>query len=233
MLLLEYMAGWAPADVADSGRAVIAMGYVDSEVRTAADTLYGMLVEAEPEFAEPLHDPEDAVRMALQRAITASRPVVLADTQDNPGGGGSGDTTGLLAAMLAAGAQNAALAILNDSNAVRRAHEAGVGSVLELALGGRSGPPGVQPIRGLFTVKMLSNGRFPAVGKVMGGRMIELGPTALLAIEGVDIVVAGRPMQPYEPAVFEHLGVDPRSYAILALKSSVHYRRISRRWRSA
>ena len=36
----------------------------------------------------------EAVTEAKRRARTASKPIVIADTQDNPGGGGHGDTTG-------------------------------------------------------------------------------------------------------------------------------------------
>ena len=42
----------------------------------------------------------DAVARPMRIAATARRPVVIADTQDNPGGGGHGDTTGLLAELV-------------------------------------------------------------------------------------------------------------------------------------
>src|SRR5262245_5038121 len=45
---------------------------------------------------------------------SASKPVIIADTQDNPGGGGPGDTTGLLRAMLAAKAKGAVIGALID-----------------------------------------------------------------------------------------------------------------------
>ena len=38
-------------------------------------------------------------------ANTSDKPVVLADAQDNPGAGGTSDTTGLLAALVANGAR--------------------------------------------------------------------------------------------------------------------------------
>ena len=57
------------------------------------------MADAESEFDLELYSPDDAVRRAMQRGAPGS-PVVLADTQDNPGAGGNGDTTGLLSSLL-------------------------------------------------------------------------------------------------------------------------------------
>ena len=64
--------------------------------------------DAEPEFALELFAPDDAVARAAQRGEPGT-PVVLADTQDNPGAGGNGDTTGLLAALLKRNPRDAVL----------------------------------------------------------------------------------------------------------------------------
>ena len=51
-----------------------------------------------------------------------------------------------------------------------------------------------------------------------------LGPSALIDIEGVRVVVVSRKMQALDQAIIRHLGVEPASCPILALKSSVHFR---------
>jgi microcystin degradation protein MlrC len=221
---LEYTAGWAPADVAESGPAASACGYDAAQVEAAATRLFAAILAAEADFPEPMHTPAEAVRQALELARTATRPVILADAQDNPGGGGSGDVPVVLAALLEAGAQRAAVALFADPEAVRRAHAAGVGAELTLELGGRHGPPGVAPLRGRFLVRRLGDGRFPAAGTVMAGRMMELGDTALFTIGGVDVLASSRAMQPYDAGAFRHFGVEPADYRILALKSAVHFR---------
>ena len=53
---------------------------------------------------------------------------------------------------------------------------------------------------------------------------MELGPTALLRLDGIRIVVASRKQQAADQAMFRHLGVEPRAQAILVLKSAVHFR---------
>ena len=53
---------------------------------------------------------------------------------------------------------------------------------------------------------------------------MELGPMALLALNGVRVVVGSRKLQAGDQAIFRHLGVEPPAQKILALKSSVHFR---------
>ena len=69
--------------------------------RRAVRALVQAVEDAEPDFALTLWTPADAVAHAARRGAPGA-PVVLADTQDNPGAGGNGDTTGLLAAMIEA-----------------------------------------------------------------------------------------------------------------------------------
>ncbi|MGR3378150.1 M81 family metallopeptidase [Salipiger abyssi] len=219
---LEYVPGFPAADTAETGPAVLAIGCDAAAVRAAAERVFQALEAAERDFAIPVYSPEAAVARAAE--LRGTGPVLLADTQDNPGGGGAGDTTGLLKAMVAADLRNAALAIMIDGEAAQAAHAAGAGARLRLALGGKHGPEGVTPLEAVYEVRALSDGQFRATGKVVGGREIDLGLSAVLRLGGIDIVTASNPMQPYDPEVFAHLGLDPAGYDMLGLKSSVHFR---------
>ncbi|MEO6565372.1 MAG: MlrC C-terminal domain-containing protein [Casimicrobiaceae bacterium] len=157
-------------------------------------------------------------------AGTASRPVILADTQDNPGCGGTADTTGLLKALVENGAQGAVLGIFCDPEAAAAAHEAGENADIEIDLGGRFGPEGVEPYASRFRVVRLGDGRMRTTGPSVGGRDIDLGPMALLRVGGVSIVVSSKRMQAHDQAPFRHLGIEPKAQKILALKSTVHFR---------
>ena len=118
--------------------------------RTAVDRLADAFAAAEPRFAGRLWSADEAVAHA-QRA-TGGRPIILADTQDNPGGGGSADTTGLLAALIAARAEGALLALLCDPEAAAGGPRGRARGrfYAACALGGRHGPAGVEPISGDF-----------------------------------------------------------------------------------
>ncbi|MEK0081967.1 M81 family metallopeptidase [Benzoatithermus flavus] len=218
--------GFPAADTPVAGPSVLVYADDPATAEAVAARLATAFREAEPRFMGRLWRPDEAVRHA--QAHAGSRPVILADTQDNPGGGGSSDTTGLLEALIAARAEGAVLALLCDEEAARAAHAAGEGRILRgLALGGRHGPAGVRPVRGDFAVGRLGNGRFTATGPMYGGNRMDLGPMALLrplAAPGVEIAVSSRRLQAADRAILHHLGVDPAAKRILALKSSVHFR---------
>ena len=224
VLDLCYGAGFPPSDLHDCGPGIIAHGYSQAAVDAAADSLTNYVTGMEQSFAQPLLDPDEAVRQAIAIGATATRPVVIADTQDNPGCGGTGDTTGMLEALVRNRAEKAALCVLTDAKAAAAAHVAGEGADITIDLGGGTPLPGVQPFRGTFRVTRLSDGRFVCTGPCVGGREAKLGPTALLTLGGVSIVVASKRMQAYDLEIFRHIGVEPTAQKILVVKSTCHFR---------
>ncbi|TAK49252.1 MAG: M81 family peptidase [Betaproteobacteria bacterium] len=224
--VLSFTPGFPMADFDECGMAVFGYGGAQREVARAVEALRACVADSEPDFALELHAPDDAVARAKQRGEPGA-PVVLADTQDNPGAGGNGDTTALLAALVRQDAREATLGLLVDGAAAARAHAAGQGATLAFSLGGRSGIPGDAPFAGEFTVERLGDGRFTCTGPMFRGFRMTLGPMALLrsrAAPGVRVAVATRKCQAADQEMFRHLGVEPRRERIMALKSSVHFR---------
>jgi microcystin degradation protein MlrC len=221
---LSYLAGFPPSDLFWCGPSVIAHAWSQSAADAAADALMREVARNEPDFAQPMVSPQEGVARALDRAKSARRPVVIADTQDNPGCGGTADTTGVLEALVAAGAEGAVVGLFCDADAARAAHAAGAGAEIRIALGGRSGPEGVKPFAAAFRVARLGDGRMRTTGAVSGGREVDLGPMALVSVGGVAVVVTSKRMQAHDQAPFRHLGVEPSAQKILALKSTCHFR---------
>lgn len=221
---LSYLAGFPPSDLHWCGPSVVAHAWTQEAADRAADAMFQAILEREGEFAEEMFSPEEAVARAMALARDASRPVVIADTQDNPGCGGSADATGMIKALVSAQAQGAVVGLFCDPLAAEAAHEAGVGAQLALALGGRSGPEGVTPLAATFTVDALGSGQFSTTGAVTGDRKVDLGRMALLRLGGVCIAVASKRAQAYDLAPFRHLGVEPAAQKIVVLKSTCHYR---------
>lgn len=219
--VLSFTPGFPMADFADCGMAVFGYGSP-----AAVEELRGAVADAEKDFALELHDAPDAVRRAKSRGAPGA-PVVLADTQDNPGAGGNGDTTGLLRALIDQNAQDAVLGMLIDAPSAQRAHEVGQGATSVFSLGGHSRVPGDSPLSGEFSVERLGDGRFTCTGPMFKGFRMTLGPMALLrsrAAPGVRVVLASRKCQAADQEMFRHVGVEPRNNRIVALKSSVHFR---------
>jgi microcystin degradation protein MlrC len=214
--------GFPYADFEGCGVALVAYADTQAAADAAADALAADIAAREPDFVADILPAEAAVARAINLARGADRPIVIADTQDNPGGGGHGDTTGLLAALVAAGAEGAVLALINDAESAAACHAAGAGATLPLSLGGKSDGA---PLAVTALVERLSDGHFTCTGPMAGGNVAELGPSALIRVApGVRVILASRKMQAYDQAIFRHLGVEPSAQRILALKSSVHFR---------
>ncbi len=221
---LSFTPGFPPADIRICAPSVFAYGESQRAAERAADRLTALVAEAEGDFAGKIWQPDEAVIHARQVAARSRKPVVLADTQDNPGAGGNSDTVGLIEALLRNDAQNAVLGILYDPRAATIAHRAGQGAEIEIAIGEGTRISDRKPFAGRFRVERLGDGKFAATGPVYAGNHMNLGPMALLKINGLRIVVSSRKQQAADQAIFRHLGVEPAAEKILALKSSVHFR---------
>ncbi|MGH6952926.1 MAG: M81 family metallopeptidase [Alphaproteobacteria bacterium] len=216
--------GFPLADILDCGPTVLAYGRGRKAVEHAADDLERVMLEREGDFAGKLWEPDDSVRHAMAAARRVGGPVILVDTQDNPGAGANGDTTGLLQSLVRAKAERAVVAMIHDPEVASIAHRAGVGAKITVGLGEKSGLPGHAPFRATFRVERLGDGSFTATGPFYSGSRMRLGPMALLALGGTRVVVASKKQQCADQAMLRHVGVEPREQAILALKSSVHFR---------
>jgi microcystin degradation protein MlrC len=222
---LSLNMGFPPADIRDVGPSIIAYGADQRTIDAAADRLLAAVLAAEGAFAA--HRPlpvAEAVAEAMRIARKASRPVVLADTQDNPGAGAPSNTTGLIAELLRQGAERTAVGIVHDAAAAAAAHGRGIGATLDRLGGGLGDGPGQPPLPGPWRVTALSDGRFRGTSPMLRSAVTDMGPTALLAQNGVEVLVATIRQQPVHREVFTHLGMDLNSRAILGLKSSAHFR---------
>lgn len=221
--VLTFAGGFPAADIADCGPSAFGFGF-DARVQAGVDGLARAIADAEGEFQAEFLSPDEGVRRAIQHSRPGGPPVVLADTQDNPGAGANGDTVGLLEALLRQRAEGAVVGLLIDPASARQAHEAGVGSEREFSLGAISGLAGHTPCVGRFTVERIGDGEFVGSGPFYRGSKMRLGPMALLRRGGVSVVLASKKVQAADQAMFRCLGVEPARQAILGLKSSVHFR---------
>lgn len=222
---VSFTTGFPPVDIPECGPVVVAYGETEAAAEAAAQRIDDAARAAEPDFSEKLWSAHDAVAHAIRHSAPGKGPVVLADTQDNPGAGGNGDTVGILSELLAQDAQNACLAVLFDPESAARAAQAGEGAVVTLSLGAKTGgAPGERPIEAEFEVMRITNGEFLATGPFYGGSRMSLGTTVRLRHRGVQVVVASRKGQCADKEMIRHTGLDPRNLAILAVKSSVHFR---------
>ena len=221
---VSFAAGFAPADIRECGPSVFAYAAEPAAAERAAADLAEEIEARESEFVGTVWSLQDGVAHAIARSRTASRPVILADSQDNPGAGANSDTVGLLAELIRQDARETVLGLLYDPDAALAAHAAGEGAEIVYPLGAKSGLPGHEPLRATYRVERIGDGAIVGTGPFYKGARMQLGPMALLRINGVSVAVASCKNQAADQAMFRHLGVEPSVQKILALKSSVHFR---------
>ncbi len=219
----SFATGFSPADIHECGPGILVYGTDAAIVDQALDQLKQQIVGLEALFSAPILTPHEAIEQAAKN--DSDRPVVMADTQDNPGAGGNGDTVGILKALIAAKAKGAVVGVLYDPFAAEDAHVAGEGADVSLSLGAHTGgAPDETPLEATFRVLRLSDGEFDATGPYYKGVRLSLGRSVLLEIGGVRIVVGSKKVQCADQAMFAHFGLDPSAQEIVVVKSSVHFR---------
>jgi len=144
---LSFAPGFPAADFRDCGPSVFAYGKTQADADAAADQLVALIVGHEDDFDGRIYTPDEGVRHAMELARTASKPIIIADTEDNPGAGGDSDTTGMLRALVRNKAVRAAHGVIYDPQSARAAHAAGVGATVTLALGASPASPATRRTR--------------------------------------------------------------------------------------
>lgn len=214
--------GFAYSDTERAGISVLATTGADDGA--AADSLIGEVLAAVDEVVDDFTlerpGPSDAVTEAL---IAPDRPVVLADVADNIGGGSAGDGTALLAQLLEQEAVGA-LVVIADGEVAAAAHEAGIGATLRAEVGGKTDELHGDPVQIAATVEGLSDGRYTSEGSWGTGQQYSMGPTAWLAVGGIDLVVTTLPTPPFHVEQVTHLGIDPAQASIITAKGAVAWR---------
>lgn len=139
-------------------------------------------------------------------AKATTRPVILADSGDNPTGGGVGDRADVLAALIARDWQEALIAGITDLPAVEACFRAGIGAKLDLKIGASLDPAGVS-VAARVEVIRLDAGDRPAERQ------------AVVRIGGITLVLAARRRPYHDIADFTRLGLDPLAVRLLVVKS--------------
>ena len=217
-----FFHGFAPADIPKVGISVLAITDGDPDLaKQVSQGIADHIWEIREQFRVEPNPPEEVFRQAL---AMEGRPIIINEKADNPGGGGPGDGTHLLRAMIEADLQEACFGFIYDPETAAQAHEAGVGATIEVRLGGKTEPLHGEPIVTQAYVKSLTDGQFIQQSPMGHGRQVNLGKMARLVIGGIDVIVSSIRTQTLDAEVFLLHGIDVTRYKIVAIKSSNHFR---------
>lgn len=157
---------------------------------------------------------------ALDRVLAGDTfPFVLADFADNAGGGAPSDSTFVLKEVLAKGMKDVALGIYWDPVMTRMCTEAGIGSTMDVRIGGKLGKTSGDPVDLTVTVRGIG----ADMAQDLGGSKMPMGNAVWLEADGVHLVVNDLRTQTFHPSAFTELGIDLSAMKAVVVKSSQHF----------
>ena len=223
---VSIMAGFAYSDCPKNGYTAVVTAR--NANRQAASDLARDLCKRtwamRERFTKQMTPLDEAVKRAVDAGRGVTAPVLLADVADNPGGGARGNTTYLLRALVENGAQGVVIGVFNDAALAAEAHRLGKGAEFDARFNRDEDHPFSQPFNARAKVIALSNGDY--VGRRGAGKGVasSMGPSALLQVGGVAVVVITNRQQCKDPMQLEILGVDIGAARTVVLKSRGHFR---------
>jgi microcystin degradation protein MlrC len=154
----------------------------------------------------------------------AVEPLLFADPADNPGGGGRGNTTFILKALLDANVQGCVLSVFFDKAAVEAAVAAGVGKPVRITLNAGEDNEFSEPLAVEARVVSLHDGAFVGKYGMVAGTTANTGPTAVLDLGGVTVICISKRQQCRSSDYLSAFGIDPAACRSIVVKSRGHFR---------
>lgn len=220
---ISVFGGFPYADTPATGASVLVVADGDlARANGVAEEIAGALRSRAAEFEPRLVTPDEGIARAF-----AAPPglVAVTDPADNPLSGGAADTAGLLRALLAARPEvRCVFAYFADADTVANAHAAGVGATLRVTLGGKRSAAFGDGVTADARVVRTGHARFTNQGPMERGLAVDLGPSAVLDVEGIAVVVTSHVGAANDPAFFAAQGIDLAATRLLCVKAKNHFR---------
>ncbi|HYF57920.1 MAG TPA: M81 family metallopeptidase [Burkholderiaceae bacterium] len=231
-LACSVFVGFPHADIREAGLSAVVCTDGDAAgAESIRDALLEEAWRARERFvyrAEPLAASVARAKALGDAPAERAGPVVLLDHCDNVASGGTMDTTAVLAEILRQDLRDAVFYAIHDPESVRAAIAAGVGAEVSLDVGGKSTMPSIgapaAPLRVTGRVKRITDGVYVLRGPMGAGATTNNGPTVVLQVGGVELVLMTLYQEPFDLECFHSVGIDPMRRRFVAIKSRVHWR---------
>lgn len=175
------------------------------------------------EYLIDLTPPEEAV----QRAKQVEGLVVLSDCADATTSGACGDSTWILRELLKYDWPRGAAVTMVAPEVIEQVTQVGVGATLTAEIGGRRDVKNSQPLPITATVERLFDAKFVIAGGHLGKNLpIDMGPSCVLRVGDVRIVVTPRSGPHFAEELFRTAGIDPFALNVLVAKSPCGFRAV-------
>ncbi len=225
VLAVSINAGFGNADIKEVGPTILVTCDGDKTRHQAfADAIADDIWACRFDILNRYHPVEDAAAIC-KNYKRGKGPIIVADYADNPGGGGYGDSTELLRALLEAKVSDACFGPMVDPDVALAMRQHKIGDTVSVRLGGKTDPRfGGAPLELTGKLLLVSDGDYVGDGPMVGGLRLSYGPTAVLQVEGITILVTTEAAQMLDLQQFRAFGIDPAAKTVVALKSMQHFR---------
>jgi microcystin degradation protein MlrC len=221
---ISVFGGFSYADVPNCGFSVVAVSDRDPALaEQAVATLTRRLRAQRHALYQPIpvYGLEEGVALALKKARTAGKPIVLLEHADR-----MNDSTYGLRELMRQGARNAAVPYLHDPVAAKAAVEAGEGARVKLEAGGRSSPEAGGPVTVEGVVRFAGEKEYKVTGPMGNGSLVQLGPTAVLELDGIVLWLVSHPRTAIDEDPFTQFGMRAQDFDVILLRSKTHFRAV-------
>ncbi|MDA0744984.1 MAG: M81 family metallopeptidase [bacterium] len=203
-----------------SGCVVVADGDLDRAetlAREVATMYWARRFDLEPEVFTPAEAIEKGQKIP-------GGPIVLVEAADCCGGGAVGDSIATLRALLEADA--AGIVQVVDPEAAVLCHQSGIETEVTFPLGHKLDPRWGKPIPVTGKVTGLSDGQFTYAGGIWDGVEGQMGPSAVLTVGNVQILIASHATYDWLDEQYQSLNLDPSTAKFVVVKNPMNYRMV-------
>ena len=226
ILNVSILGGFAYSDTPKNGLAIIVTGRERNGAAARVARQIGAWAWAQYRRYTPVLTPlPDAVERVLAAGRDPSLPaVILADVADNPGGGGNGNTMWILEALHQAGATGVIAGVIYDPALAAEATGLGEGADFEAVFNRVEPDEFSRRFAVKAKVKRVRDGDCVGRRGFYAGRRMNLGPSVLLDLGGIQVVVISIRTQCADPIFLERMGLDIGTARAVVVKSRGHFR---------
>jgi microcystin degradation protein MlrC len=215
-----HMQPWL--DVAEGGSSTLVIAKDQAAAKKYAAELAQRLWDIREACQVELWPVDDVIDFAIGN--NTGKPVVLVDSSDSTNAGATGDSAAVLKRLYERGFPVKTAFVLDDAAAVKKATETGIGKSAAFILGGTRPELNIESIETQAYVVSLHDGIFAQEGPTAKGIVVNIGPSAVLRVGNVDVLVCHHTMGNGDPQLYRHFGMEPLAYDMVVVKACTSFR---------
>ena len=161
--------------------------------------------------------------IAIAKANTTGKPVVLVDAADSTNGGAAGDSPAVALKLLELAPELTAGMFVVDPAAADLAFATGVGGEAEFSVGACLTPGIPGPLKAVGRVLSLHDGHFTCEGPAKRGKDNFIGKSAVVRFGNLDILICRAGASSGDPQLLRHFGIEPTLRDLIVVKANTSF----------